>query len=226
MSRPFVFKEGSVAVQSFSATLAEIADRAPRVKKANSAEVARARVLEEARAEGYAAGFVSGEAAGQAAGYQAGFDQAYTEASNEHAETLRAFAADLQSVRERLQTSIEDWFAASERELEVIAVQIAEKLIAAQLQLDRSFVVATTKEALRELSEANQARIRVNPFDFVILSKAREELLAATAGLRGIEIVADDTILGGCIIETERGVTDATIETRLEILNGGLEEAA
>jgi flagellar assembly protein FliH len=183
-------------------------------------------MLEMARAEACEAGKSEGLEAGTKAGYQAGFEQAYAEASNQQSEMLREFATQLQTVHDRLEENIGQWFEQSEKELERIAIEIAEHLVAAQLQLDRSFIIETTKTALKQLTEANQARIRVNPFDSVTLSEAKEELLAATASLRGIEIVDDASIYGGCIIETDRGATDATIEKRLELLQGGMEEVA
>lgn len=223
MSKPFIFKSGSIAAQPFAASLREIA--MPAAPKKRSQE-ALEHAIEHARAEGFAQGREEGFEVGRTTGYQAGFDQAYSEASNKQSEMLRLFATELQSVHDRLEASIATWFEASERELEIIAVQIAEHLIGTQLQLDRSVIVEATKSALHQISEANKARIRVNPFDSAILDSAREELLAASAGLRGIEIVDDVTIQGGCVIETERGAVDATIETRLELLKGGLEDAA
>lgn len=183
-------------------------------------------MIEQSKAEGYEAGRLEGFTVGQKSGYQAGFDQAYSEASNKQAEMLREFAASLQTVHDRLEAAISEWFVASEAELEQVAIDIAEHLIGAQLTLDRTFIIETTKLALLQLTEATRARVRVNPFDSVILNDAREELLAATASLRGVEIVSDASIMGGCIVETERGATDATIDKRLDILKGGMEEAA
>ena len=226
MSRRFIFRSGTVAAQPFSATLGDVSvPIAPKKRASHEIAVARQRALDEARAEALALGENEGFEIGQKAGYQAGFDQAFSEASNQQAEMLRSFAAELQKVRDRLEESIAQWFEAAESDVEALAVEIAEKLIHAQISLDRSFIIESTKAALKPLTEANRARIRVNPFDSVILNNAREELLAATASLRGVEIVDDDSILGGCIVETDRGAVDATVETRLKLLEGGLEVA-
>ncbi|HVT14424.1 MAG TPA: FliH/SctL family protein [Fimbriimonadaceae bacterium] len=227
MSKPFIFRSGSVAAQSFTATLGEIAvPPTPKKRSAHEAALLRQKAIDDAKAEGFALGHDEGFEVGQKMGYQAGFDQAYAEASTQQAEKLRAFGVELQKVHDDLEATIAEWFANAEIEVEAIALEVAKTLIGAQLHLDRSFVIETTKEALQQISEANKARIRVNPFDSVILSNAREELLAATASLRGIEIVGDASIDGGCIVETERGVVDATVETRLRILEGGLEDVA
>jgi flagellar assembly protein FliH len=227
LSNAFIFRSGTVTTQPFSSSLGEIGMLPPPPKNPTSRSASlRQQVLDQERARGFQSGRDEGFAEGRSAGYQAGFDEAYSEASNEQAERLREFATGLQTVQDRLQESITEWFQQSEVELEAIAVEIAQKLVGAQLNLDRSFIIETTKAALQRLTEASTARIRLNPFDAVILSNAREELLSATASLRGIEIVEDSSIYGGCIIETERGAVDATIETRLELLEGGLEEAA
>jgi flagellar assembly protein FliH len=226
LSSSFIFRNGTVTTQSFSSSLDEIGVHPAPTKRVSGSASLRQQALEAERARGFESGKNEGFAEGRAAGYQAGFDQAYAEASTEQTEKLRQFATELQAVQDRLQESILEWFEQSELEVETIAVEIAQKLIAAQLNLDRSFILETTKSALQRLTEASTARIRLNPFDAVILSNAREELLSATASLRGIEIVEDSSIFGGCIIETERGAVDATIETRLELLEGGMEEAA
>lgn len=222
MSNSFVIKGGSVAAKPFTASLAEIA--IPRVKRGHHDSLQRA--VDEAKAQGFAQGQAEGFEAGRTAGYQAGFEQAYVEASNQQAEAVRAFVAELQRVHDQLEESIAEWYVASEAEMEKLGVKVAEHLISAQLQLDRTIVIETTKNALRQITDANRARIRVNPFDSVILTSAREEILAASASLHGVEIVGDESISGGCIVETERGVVDATLDTRLEIIQGGMEEAA
>ncbi|HTQ09529.1 MAG TPA: FliH/SctL family protein [Fimbriimonadaceae bacterium] len=227
MSKDSIFRPGTVKTEPFVTKLGELPEAAvPRKKRAaHEAAVARQRALDEAREEARALGQNEGFEIGHKAGYQAGFDQAYAEASNKQSEMLRAFAADLQTVRDRLEEAIREWFEAAEVEAEDIAVEIAQKLLHAQLSLDRSYIIEAAKAALSQLTEASHARIRVNPFDSVILSNAREELLAATASLRGVEVVDDSSILGGCIVETDRGAVDATVSTRFEVLQGGLEVA-
>lgn len=195
-------------------------------RAAHDAAILRQKALDDTRAEAVAAGHEEGFEVGQKIGYQAGFDQAYAEASTQQSERLRAFGAELQKVHEDLEASIAEWFESAEVQVEEIAIEVAKTLMGAQLNLDRSFIIETTKATLQQLTEANKARIRVNPFDSVILNNARAELLAATASLRGIEVVGDASIQGGCIVETERGAVDGTIETRLRILEGGMEGAA
>jgi flagellar biosynthesis/type III secretory pathway protein FliH len=227
LSRPFIFRNGTIATKSFADSLGEVSIQiSPKKRASHEAALARQRQLDQAKEEAVALGREEGLEAGQKAGYQAGFDQAYSEGSNQQAEILRAFASDLQQVHDRLEDSIAEWFEAAEKEVEILAVRIAQKLVGAELDMDRSFVIETTKAALQQLTEANKARIRVNPFDSVILNNAREELLAATASLRGVEIVDDASIIGGCVIETDRGAIDATMETRLKLLEGGMEGAA
>jgi flagellar biosynthesis/type III secretory pathway protein FliH len=62
------------------------------------------------------------------------------------------------------------------------------------------------------------ARIRVNPFDVESLNASKEDLMALSTSLRSLEIVDDSAILGGCIIETDGGVVDASVDAQLQRL--------
>lgn len=226
MSNTFVIKGGSTAAPTFASTLSEI--KGPISSRGKLGPLHSAR--ERAENEGFEAGFAKGREEGSELGYNSGYEAGKAEALEAFNLAKRAefaqLAAELQAIQGDLQTKIEAWFAQSEKELEDFAVQIAEKLIDSQLSLDRSFVKQNVINALSQVTSSSNVRIRVNPFDSVVLSGCRDEILASCAGLTGVDIVQDSSIRGGCMIETERGVVDATIETRLELLKGGMEEAA
>lgn len=224
MSSAFVIK-GGLAAPSFASTLSEVAPLA-KTGKAGALES----IKEQARRQGHAAGFNEGHAEGSASGYEAGFAQGMADAREalelEKQELFASFARDLQQIKDALQVQIDGWFSASETELEKIAVEIAQRMLDAQLSLDRSFIRDTVVRALSHVRDSSRVRIRVNPADSAILQSAKEEILAASAGLTGVEIVVDSSIKAGCIVETERGQIDSTMETRLELLEGGMEDAA
>ena len=224
LSSTFVIK-GGLAAPSFASTLSEVA---PLVKTGKAGALES--IKEQARRQGHAAGFQEGLVEGNASGYEAGFALGMAEAREalelEKQELFASFARDLQQVKDELQVRIDGWFSASETELEKIAVDVAQRLLDAQLSLDRSFIRDTVVRALSHVRDASQIRIRVNPADSAILQSAKDEILASCAGLSGIEFIVDSSIRAGCIVETERGQIDSTMETRLELLEGGMEDAA
>lgn len=217
---------GNPTVESFSSTLESLPEIPRTANRGRDYGYFRAAAEREGRDLGYAEGREQGIVEGRDAGFAQGREEATSQFQAEHAERLDQLTSDLQDLHRRIESAVAEWAIQAQEELESLGVQVAQKLLAAQLTLDRTIIVETAREALRQITETGRARIRVNPFDSPILQGCRDELLAATASLRGIEIVDDASILGGCIVETDRGVVDARPETKLEILEGGMEEAA
>jgi flagellar assembly protein FliH len=167
---------------------------------------------EKARQEAVRAGFEQG--------FQAGFEQGQREAAarfeDEHRMALAAFVDELNLRADRLEAAFADWVAHLEAPLAGLATVIAARVLARELQSDPAAVVGIAKQALAEVTHASEARIRVNPFDSAEIEAHRDALLAASSGLRRIDIVNDPSILGGCLVETDGGSIDARVESMLE----------
>ena len=184
------------------------------------------RILNDARAE---ADRVRDAARGQAAqmhidahakGYAEGAEQARREAreaalaaaAEQHAELredLEAFCQAVQDEQERV------WRAA-EVQVRELALEIARRVLKAEVSVNPDVVTEITRHALRRLAGTDQVRIRVNPDDVERLRARREELMALFEGLHAVEILEDRRVgIGGVQIETESGTLDARIETQL-----------
>jgi flagellar assembly protein FliH len=82
---------------------------------------------------------------------------------------------------------------------------------------DPRTVARLCREAVRRAAGARRVTLRVPP--------GQRELLVERAWARGLTVVEDDAISpGGCVVESEEGVVDARIETRLDSLERALEE--
>ena len=103
-------------------------------------------------------------------------------------------------------------------ELVRLALEIAEKVIGGALQADPAVVASILERAKRQVVEAREIRIWLNPKDMEILSNLRPDLVqVGTEGGRRIEVVASDEVSrGGCRLETEMGLVDATVPTQIE----------
>lgn len=99
-----------------------------------------------------------------------------------------------------------------------LALEIAEKIIRKTVQEDPQIIATTLERAKQEVTDAKQIRIWLHPRDFEVLREMRPELIkiGEVAG-RTIEVVASDELSrGGCRLETEIGIVDATIPTQIE----------
>ncbi len=114
-------------------------------------------------------------------------------------------------------------------ELARLAVEIAEKIVHRAVAADPEIVASVLDKARREVVDARRIRIRLNPADHGLLAEMRPDLLTmGPEDGRVIEVVTDAELSrGGCRLETEMGVVDATVPTQLaEIRRQLLDEEA
>jgi flagellar assembly protein FliH len=99
-----------------------------------------------------------------------------------------------------------------------LAIEIAEKMIGDAVVLDAQVAAAVLERAKNEVIHAKQIRICLHPDDRQILEELRPELFQSdNPNRRSVEIVdALDVGRGGCRLETESEIVDATIATQLD----------
>ena len=99
-----------------------------------------------------------------------------------------------------------------------LALEIAEKLVGKAIDEDPEIVASVLERAKQEIVDAKQVRIWLHPTDFKVLSELRPDLVKPGSELgRTIEIVPSETVArGGCRLETESGLVDATMPTQIE----------
>lgn len=98
-----------------------------------------------------------------------------------------------------------------------LALEIAEKVVHRVVAAEPEIVAAVLERARQEVNEARHICIRLNPKDRELLADIRPDLLTLghDAG-RVIEVVPDEDLTrGGCRIETEIGMIDATLPTQI-----------
>jgi flagellar biosynthesis/type III secretory pathway protein FliH len=98
-----------------------------------------------------------------------------------------------------------------------LALEIAEKIVHKAVAAEPEIVAAVLERACQEVAEARRLRIRLHPQDCELLAEIRPDLLTPghDAG-RVIDVVPDEELSrGGCRIETEMGVIDATLPTQI-----------
>ena len=99
-----------------------------------------------------------------------------------------------------------------------LALEIAAKVIAKAVDADGEIVAAVLERAKHEALDAKQLRICLNPTDHQLLAELRPDLVKiGNDGKRTIEVVASAEIArGGCRLETESGIVDATLPTQID----------
>jgi flagellar assembly protein FliH len=109
--------------------------------------------------------------------------------------------------------------AGAESELVELAIEIAQKIVAREVTIDREIALTLVKVSLKRLNSRTIARVHLNPEDFAFVQSHREKL-----DFHGsLEFVEDRSISGGgCLIRTDTGDIDARIESQFDEIAHGL----
>lgn len=107
-------------------------------------------------------------------------------------------------------------FAKCEREMAELCLSIARKVIHRETNIKEDGVLDILRAAMKSVVAGGEISIRVNPKDLEVVNSNRAELSRFCGGVKGVSVEADETVSrGGCIIATNFGEIDATIETAL-----------
>ena len=171
-----------------------------------AAVVARAHAaeLKTARQSGYQDGYRDGLVALE------GFKQSFARQTTQQVGSL------LTSLDEQL-SALQDQMATT---LLATATNLARQVVRSELKHRPDAVASVAREALDTLLlSARHITLRVHPDDHALIHEGAGEVLAA----RGARLVSDSGIVrGGCLVESDIGVIDATLETRWRRANGVL----
>lgn len=97
------------------------------------------------------------------------------------------------------------------------ALDVAEKVVGKALEEDPLIIASVLERARTELPQACSIRLWLHPLDYQLLSDCRPDLVwVGEKGGRTVEVVPSEEIeRGGCRIESEMGVVDATVPVQL-----------
>ena len=163
--------------------------------KATPAEMLSAK-LHATRQQGYQDGYRDGMAALEA------FKQSYANQLN----------VQFSAITQSLSGQMDDLQQDMARALAVTATQLAKQMVRAELSTKPELVAAVANEALEALLlSAKHITVRVHPNDIDFVTQGAAEVLAA----RGGRVVSDATVApGGCLVESDIGVMDASMQAR------------
>ncbi len=154
--------------------------------------------IEAIEREAYERGFAAGERAGFEFGKQ-------------KAEVLFNGIAGL---LEALSTLKETLHKPCEDEMVELCVAISRKVLQRELELKREGIVECVRTALKSVVAGGEITIKVNPKDQDILLSHKGELARYGDGVKGVKIESDESVSrGGCLVDTNFGEIDASIDS-------------
>ncbi|HEX7085472.1 MAG TPA: FliH/SctL family protein [Vicinamibacterales bacterium] len=144
-----------------------------------------------------------------ARGYEAG-ERAGLEAGKTRAEAmLRRLAQTLDELRSLRTTLLRQ----TETQMVELALAIARKILRREASFDQDLLVAMARVALDRVGEQGSATIRLNPEDYAATAQRHGDQWAGSR----VAVLADPSVpRGGCIVESEFGQVDASVEAQFD----------
>lgn len=154
-------------------------------------------------------------------GKQEGIEEGYTRGKQdgkqevEHTfdQTVQALGDAMEQIN-GLRRSILD---SSKQDMVRLVRTIVEKVIHVEVRSREKPILRAVEKAIHAAVQSEEYRVRVNPEDMSVVTENKPLFLASISGLQNIVIESDEEISrGGCVVESDQGKVDGTIETQLE----------
>ncbi len=151
-----------------------------------------------------------GEARAQ--GHREGFETGLAEARQQLAPAMQA----LDRAVEQLEQEQLRFCERAERAAVELALNLAEKVLAAALQVNPEAVLEVVAGALRHTAVRDHLVLEVNPDDLELVRDSAEQLAGRAGGIRRLDVISERRVpRGGCVVRTEEGEVDARIGEQL-----------
>lgn len=149
------------------------------------------------------------------AAYREGYEEGYREAERAGREIRAQAQAVLKQAEEIRAQTLNDL----EPEVLELAVDIARRMVAEQLTLEPETISGIVRTALERVRDRERFLVYAHPQDARVLETRLDDFRQLVSPDAVIKIIADESIqAGGCRIETELGLVDATLESRWQAL--------
>ena len=173
-------------------------------------------------------------------GYRRTNDRSVVSRAQEEADTIKATAAkegykagiekaemDIMALRSK----IADFVSAKKEVFEYIApdileisVEIAQKIIKREITQNPELILDSILDVMKHISkEESKITIKLNPSQADLVRSEIPEYISSLGVEAKITVIGDDSISeGGCILNTNNGIVDASIDTQIDIIKEAL----
>jgi len=193
---------------------AEALESVNREEILNEAREEADRILEEARKEADAfkrQAFDSAEKEGYNMGYSKGLQE------------IEQMKKDLEYQKAQMEQDYHKELEKMEPVLVDVILEVVESVFQIQFAEKKDFVLHLLQATLNKIEGSKDYLIRVSKDDFVLLTEKKNDIQAQLPRNSVLEIVEDLTLVKNqCLVETDGGVFDCSLDTQLESLTRDL----
>ncbi len=134
-------------------------------------------------------------------------------------DTIRVIETLLTDAKERKRNAFRD----SEEKLIKLAVNIADQIIRKSIGTDPSIVETIVSEVMEHMLSSEKVILKVSAQDYQLINSKYDTWYAMAGNVEEFKIEIDKRLSAGdCLIETEGGIIDGFISSRLSVISDEL----
>jgi flagellar assembly protein FliH len=115
----------------------------------------------------------------------------------------------------------------SQEEILALSLRAAQKMVLAELTQTPEALLRIVMDAIRRITDKDKVIIKLSAKDADSMRQHQASIFAQMPDIKSLEIHEDARVSeGGCVIETRLGYIDATLETKVDILEKAFSKAA
>lgn len=162
-------------------------------------------------------------------GYKKGYDEGFVKGQAEAAQQSQQIIDDAvrktNAAFDAAQEATHEMVVSAERQIIDIAMSVAKKILARELDENPMVILPIVGEALARVKDQEKILIRVNNDDYPIVLQAKKDFQMIIGRDGVLTITIDQTIMpGSCMIDTPYGSVDARLDTKLEMVEKALQD--
>jgi flagellar assembly protein FliH len=155
--------------------------------------------------------------------YEKGFAKGEEDGKSQYAASIR----DVFNAVERVGKEKEAFLEKSQEEILALSLRAAKKMVLAELTQSPDVLLGIVMDAIRRITDKDKVIIKLNSKDAAHMRQHQAAIFAQMPDIKSLEIHDDARVdEGGCVIETRLGYIDATLETKVTILEKAFAKAA
>ncbi len=159
--------------------------------------------------------------------HEEGHGAGYAEGQKAAQQELAEGKAQLDQIRASLQTEHDEAMKELEPQLLAVILQVFERVFGIQMEGKKEILSHLVTNTILGVEGAREFRIRTGTEDAAFLSEQMPVIREKVGSDISVEVIADQTLSGGqCMIETDSGIFDCSIDTELTNLIKDLKSLA
>jgi flagellar assembly protein FliH len=155
---------------------------------------------------------------------RSGFEQGFKEGYASGLEEAQKLAGQAQDALDSCRDTYDRYLKKAEPKLLALALEVARKIVGESLTYDPDLIFSMLRQGIEAIGDARKFSLHVNP-QLVALLEGGKEKLQGQYSNRSIEVIGDESISEGAVVETPTGHVDATLDAQITNIARAIGEA-